>query len=213
MGVRGAPPALVTELGLFLLPMVLLPTELAPLHIFEERYKELIGECVSEDGEFGLVYADDDGIREVGTRAGVVEVLAELEDGRMDVLVEGRERFRLLELTSGRSFNTGAVSPIVDGDDPAEAGSVERALTLFDRLRGLTGSDVAVPDASSTQLSFVLAGRVELAREAKLELLEQVSERVRIDRVSELLEGALATVERQRRAAERAATNGRVHVG
>jgi len=213
MGVRGAPPALVSELGLFPLPMVLLPTELAPLHIFEARYKELIGECISGNREFGLVCADDDGIREIGTRAGVVEVLAQFEDGRMDILVEGRERFRLLELTSGRNFGTGAVSPILDEDDPAGAGSVERALTLFDRLRGLTGSDVDVPDASSGQLSFVLAGRVELALEAKLELLEQVSERVRLDRVSELLEDAVATVERQRHAAERAATNGRVHLG
>lgn len=203
----------MTELGLFPLPMVLLPTELAPLHIFEQRYKELIGECVSGDGEFGLVYADDDGIREIGTRAGVVEVLAQFEDGRMDIVVEGRERFRLLELTSGRSYNTGVVSPVVDGDDPAEPGSVERALGLFDRLRHLTGSDVDVPDANPSQLSYVLAGRVELALEAKLELIEQISERVRLDRVCELLEGALATVERQRRAAERAATNGRVHLG
>ena len=213
MGVRGASPGLVTELGLFPLPMVLLPTELAPLHIFEERYKELIGECVSGDEEFGLVYADDGGMREIGTRAGVVEVLAQFEDGRLDVLIEGRERFRLLELTSGRSYNTGAVSPVVDGDDPAEPASVERALGLFDRLRQLTGSDVDVPDANPGQLSYVLAGRVELALEAKLELIEQISERVRLDRVCELLEGALATVERQRRAAERAVTNGRVDLG
>lgn len=203
----------MTELGLFPLPMVLLPTELAPLHIFEERYKELIGECVSGDEEFGLVYADDGGMREIGTRAGVVEVLAQFEDGRLDVLIEGRERFRLLELTSGRSYNTGAVSPVVDGDDPAEPASVERALALFDRLRQLTGSDVDVPDANPGQLSYVLAGRVELALEAKLELIEQISERVRLDRVCELLEGALATVERQRRAAERAVTNGRVDLG
>lgn len=203
----------MTVLGLFPLPMVLLPTELAPLHIFEERYKELIGECVSGDADFGLVYADDDGIREIGTRAGVVEVLARFEDGRMDVVIEGRERFRLLELTSGRSYSTGVVSPVVDGDDPAEPASVERALGLFDRLRQLTGSDVDVPDANPGQLSYVLAGRVELALEAKLELIEQISERVRLDRVCELLEGALATVERQRRAAERAATNGRVHLG
>jgi len=203
----------VTELGLFPLAMVLLPTELAPLHIFEERYKELIGECVSRDEEFGLVYADDDGMREIGTRAGVVEVLAQFEDGRLDVLVEGRERFRLLELTSGRSYSTGAVSPVVDGDDPAELASVERALALFDRLRQLSGSDVDVPDANPGQLSYVLAGRVELALEAKLELIEQISERVRLDRVCELLEGALATVERQRLAAERAATNGRVDLG
>ena len=57
--------------------------------MFEERYKELIGECLDEDLEFGLVYADDDGIREVGTRARVAEVLARFEDGRLNVVVEG----------------------------------------------------------------------------------------------------------------------------
>jgi Lon protease-like protein len=203
----------VNELGLFPLQLVLLPTERVPLHIFEDRYKELIGECLEGDEEFGLVYADEDGIRDIGTRAGIVEVLAQFEDGRMNIVVEGRDRFKLLELTSGRSFNTGSVSPVVDGEDPAVPDSVERALGLFDRLRELTGSEVELPDAGTPQLSFVLAGRVELAAEVKLELLEETSERVRLERVCELLEGAALAFERQRRAAERAATNGRVNLG
>jgi Lon protease-like protein len=203
----------VSELGLFPLGIVLLPTEQVPLHIFEERYKELIAECLADEEEFGLVFADADGIRELGTRAAVVEILARLEDGRMNVLVEGRERFRLLELTRGRSFQTGEVEPFVDEDDPAETGSVERALELFDRLRELTGSDVELPSADSVQLSYELAARVELASEAKQQLLQEVSERVRLERVGELLVEAAATVERQRRAAERAATNGKVDLG
>jgi Lon protease-like protein len=203
----------VSELGLFPLGIVLLPTEHVPLHIFEERYKELIGECLADEEEFGLVFADGEGIREVGTRAAVVQVLARLEDGRMNVVVEGRERFKLLELTGGRSFRTGEVTPVVDEDDPAGSRSVERALELFERLRELTGSDVEVPSAASSQLSFEVAARVELAVEAKQELLQEVSERVRLDRVCELLEEATAAVERQRRAAERAATNGKVELG
>jgi len=203
----------VSELGLFPLGIVLLPTEQVPLHIFEERYKELIAECLADEEEFGLVFADADGIREIGTRAAVVEVLARLEDGRMNVLVEGRERFRLLELTRGRSFQTGKVEPFVDEEDPAETGSAERALELFDRLRELTGSDVELPSADSVQLSYELAARVELAPEAKQQLLQEVSERVRLERVGELLVEAAATVERQRRAAERAATNGKVDLG
>lgn len=203
----------MSELGLFPLGIVLLPTEQVPLHIFEERYKELIAECLADEEEFGLVFADADGIREIGTRAAVVEVLARLEDGRMNVLVEGRERFRLLELTRGRSFQTGKVEPFVDEEDPAETGSAERALELFDRLRELTGSDVELPSADSVQLSYELAARVELAPEAKQQLLQEVSERVRLERVGELLVEAAATVERQRRAAERAATNGKVDLG
>jgi Lon protease-like protein len=203
----------MSELGLFPLPLVLLPAERLPLHVFEERYRELIGECLERDGEFGLVYADDDGIREVGTRAGVVEVLDRFEDGRLNILVEGRERFRLLGFTAGRSFQTGDVAPVVDGVDPAGPDVVSRALGAFERLRELTGSDVDVPPAETPLLSFALAGRVELAPEVKLELLEELSERVRLERVCELLDAVATMVERQRLAAERAATNGRVDLG
>ena len=203
----------MSELGLFPLPLVLLPTERVPLHIFEERYRELIGECLDSGDEFGLVYADDDGVRDVGTRTRVTEVLARLADGRMDILVEGGDRFRLLELTTGRSFHTAEVSPVEDDEDPAGVESIARALGLFDRLRELTGSDVDVPEADAPQLSFVLAGRVAFPSDDKLELLRDVSERRRMDRVCALLETAMATARRVRGAAERAATNGRVHLG
>ncbi len=202
----------MTELGLFPLPLVLLPTEQVPLHIFEERYQELIGECLERDTEFGLLYADDDGIREIGTSAAVIEVITRFEDGRLNIVVEGRERFRLAELTSGRSFQTGAVSPLVDDEDPAGREEVERARELFSQLRELTGAEVEIPAAEEPQLSYALASRVELEPEIKLELLAERSERVRLERVCELLEGAAVTVSRRRRAAERAATNGRVHL-
>jgi Lon protease-like protein len=203
----------VSEIGLFPLSLVLLPTERVPLHIFEERYQELIGECLDNEQEFGLVYADDDGIRDIGTRAGVVEVLDRFDDGRMNILIEGRERFRLLELTSGRSFQTGAVTPVADTDERPSERIVERALALFGRLRDLTGSEVDVPAATTEQLSYALASRVELDPTIKLDLLANVSERARLERVCELLEAAAVTVERQRIAAERAMTNGRVHLG
>ncbi len=202
----------MTELGLFPLSLVLLPYERIPLHIFEERYQELIGECLATDGEFGLVYADDDGIRDVGTRAGVVEVLDRFDDGRMNVLVEGRERFRLLELTSGRTFQTGEVEPVADDQERPDLAVAERALGLFTRLRELTGSEVEIPAATTAQLSYALASRVELDAEIKLDLLARLSERSRLERVCELLEAAAVTVERQRLAAERAMTNGRVHL-
>ena len=201
------------EIGLFPLSMVLLPTERVPLHIFEERYKDLIGRCLEDHSEFGLVYADDDGIRDIGTRASVVEVVARFEDGGLNVVVAGGERFRLLELTTGESFHTGAVTAIVDEDDPAEPESVERALQLFAHLRDLTSSDVELPDPDAEQLSFTIAGHVELAPVLKLELLSDLSERARLNRVCDLLENAARTVELRRRAAERAVKNGRVDLG
>jgi Lon protease-like protein len=200
----------VSELGLFPLGIVLLPTEQIPLHIFEDRYQELIAECLADEREFGLVYADDDGLREVGTRAAVTEVLERFDDGRLNIVVEGRERFRLLELTSGRSFHTGVVEPVEDVPDPADPDDEARALTLFGRLVELTGAEVEPPEPDVPQLSFELAGRFEFAAELKQRLLALTSERERVHMLADVLEAAAKTVEREREIAERAAGNGKV---
>lgn len=198
------------EIGLFPLELVLLPTERVPLHIFEPRYKELIGECLAEDREFGLVLEDDQGRREVGTRAGVVEVLQVFDDGRMNVVVEGRERFRLVELTEGRTFMTGDVEPLSDEPDPPGKKEVERALGLFRRLAEVAEADVDEPDGSSGALSFEIASRVDFGPELKQELLELRSERARVKRVGQLLERAIEAMAREREVRERASGNGKV---
>jgi ATP-dependent Lon protease len=203
----------VAELGLFPLGLVLLPTERLPLHIFEERYKELVEECLEQGLEFGLVYADTDGMRDVGTRARIAEVLTRFEDGRLNILVEGGERFHVEELTDGRAFHTAQVSPVDDTDDVADAAAIEDAMRIFGVLREVTGSDVDPPDPASPQLSFALAGKVELTPGEKLMLLRELSERRRIELVQELLEHAVLAARRMRKAAERATTNGRVDLG
>jgi Lon protease-like protein len=200
----------MSELGLFPLGIVLLPTEQIPLHIFEDRYQELIGECLAEEREFGLVYAHDDGLSEIGTRAAVTEVLDRFEDGRMNVVVEGRERFRLLELTEGRSYQTGLVEPVEDEPDSADPEDSEQAVELFHRLVELTGAEVEEPSLAAEQLSFELAGRFEFAPELKQRLLQLTSERKRMHLLAELLAGAATAVEREREIAQRAQGNGKV---
>ncbi len=196
------------EIGLFPLGLVLLPSEQVPLHIFEPRYRELIGECLDAGEPFGLVFADDDGLRRVGTLASVVEVTDRFDDGRLNVVVEGGDRFRLMELTRGRSFHTGTIQALGDRVDPPDDEQLQRALAVFARLVDLTGADVETPDVAVDQPSFALASRFELAPELKLELLEETSERVRLARLCEILETAAAAVERQRAIAELAQTNG-----
>jgi ATP-dependent Lon protease len=200
----------MAEIGLFPLGIVLLPTEQVPLHIFEERYKELIEECLAEEREFGLVFADDDGLRQIGTRAAVTEVLERFDDGRLNVVVEGRERFRLVELTTGRSFDTAEVEPLLDEPDGASERDVERALALFHRLVELTGTEVEEPDPAAPELSYSLAARFDFAAPLKQELLQETSERVRMRRLRRLLASAAEAIERQQEIAERAQTNGKV---
>jgi Lon protease-like protein len=198
------------EIGLFPLDLVLLPTERIPLHIFEERYKELIGECVREGRDFGLLHADDDGMAQVGTRAAVAELLQELPDGRMNIVVEGGERFRLVDLTDGRPFQTGEVEPYEDEDEPADDDEVDSAVAVFRRLVELTGTEVDEPARESPLLAFEIAARIDFSPELKQELLELRSPRERVVRLTELLERAAEALQLEHEVHKRAAGNGKV---
>jgi Lon protease-like protein len=200
----------VPEIGLFPLELVLLPSERVPLHIFEPRYKELIGECLAESRDFGIVLEDERGRRDIGTRATVIEVLQQFDDGRMNVVIEGGERFRLQALTSGRSFLTAEVESVEDEDEPAQPAARARALELFRRLAEVAEAEVDEPTADADLLSFELAARVDFGVDVKQDLLELCSERARIERVIELLEQATEAVMQEREVRERASGNGRV---
>ncbi len=198
------------EIGLFPLGLVLLPTEQVPLHIFEPRYRDLIGESLEQGVPFGIVYADDDGLRQVGTLATVTEVVERLEGGRLNIVVEGGERFRVVELTDGRTYVTATVERVDDQHDPAEPEDIERALHLFARLVELTSAEIEAPPADAPELSFAIAGCFEFSPEIKQELLDETSERLRLARLCELLGIAAQTVERQKEIAGRAQSNGKV---
>ena len=199
------------ELGLFPLPIVLVPTERIPLHIFEPRYTELIDECIELGQEFGLVLATGDGaVHEIGTRARVAQVVELLDDGTMNIIVEGGERFRLLDLTTGRAFTTGIVEPVRDDDEPPLDADVERALEVFTELAEVSESDVDVPDPLSPLFDFELAARVDFAVEPKQELLSMTSPRARMTALIGLLEVALEAVRLELTLRERAGRNGKV---
>jgi Lon protease-like protein len=197
------------ELGLFPLAIVLLPTERVPLHIFELRYQELIGECMEDEQEFGLVYEEDDQLQEVGTSAAVIEVIDRFEDGRLNILVEGRERFRILRETAGRAFRTAEVEPIVDEELASEGAARDRALEFYRALGRIVETEVDEPDAGSDILSYELAARVDFGPHRKQELLELRSEPERLRIVSALLERAAEAITLERALAEAASKNGR----
>jgi Lon protease-like protein len=201
----------VPEIGLFPLPLVLVPTERVPLHIFEPRYRELIGECLETDGEFGLVFAPGDGaVHEIGTRARVAALVETFDDGRMNIVVEGAERFRLLELTTGRSFQTGIVEEVVDDDEPENEDDAERALAVFRDLAAAAESDVDIPPVDAPDLVWQLAARVDFGLEPKQEILASTSPPQRLRRLIELLETSLEAVRLEHALRERASGNGKV---
>ena len=108
----------LTLLPLFPLDVVLLPGTPLPLHIFEPRYKEMIGECVANEAPFGVIRALEEGIADIGCTAEIVTVTKEYPDGRLDLISEGRHRFEVLQLNEERSFLRAEILLV-----PDEAGS------------------------------------------------------------------------------------------
>ena len=201
------------EIGLFPLGLVLLPGERVPLHIFEERYKELINECLDTESEFGIVLLNSRGTRDVGTQAEVVEVLERYDDGQLDIIVQGTDRFNLLDIRSERSFLTAEVTPLVDDTPLPPDSEYESCLAEYRRVMQATGVEFDEPSPDYRGLAFALASRFQMGVDVKQELLEMRSESARLDRVKELLEASAAAIRKQA-VEKRASTNGKVeHLG
>ena len=122
-------------LGLFPLGIVLLPGEVVPLHIFEERYKLLVNERL-DGGEFGIVLADEEGARECGCTARVAELLEELDDGRMNILVQGGRRFRIVDLRTPDDPEAMYLSGVVEYFDDEDAEAPEQLRTAVQEAFG-----------------------------------------------------------------------------
>lgn len=201
------------ELGIFELPIVLLPGERTALHIFEQRYKEMISHCLDSDEPFGIVLRDDDGARRVGCEAHVDEVLERFEDGRMNIVVSGQRPFRVLDRFETASYPAGEVEPIEEADNDADEGSAAGATRdAFAQLVERATGEAPDHDELAAANAYGIASRVELPPETKQALLESRSEDERL----ELLGGALGAVsdalDRAERIAERARSNGKVKI-
>jgi ATP-dependent Lon protease len=175
-------------LPLFPLQLVLFPRTPLPLHIFEERYKEMIGEAIQNRSEFGIVQAAERGIVNTGCAATVEKVLSRHDDGRLDILVLGSRRFEVFLLNDERSFLRGAVQFFEDEPcDPPSDELRQIALKGFDELRVLEDVKViGTPDITDPQLSFQLAQIVSDLDFRQL-LLSTRSEAERIRHLAEYL--------------------------
>ena len=195
-------------LPLFPLDLVLLPGTPLPLHIFEPRYKEMIGECLSNNAPFGVIRALDEGIAEVGCTAEIVTVTKEYPDGRLDLVAEGRKRFEVLELNQDRSFLRAEILLVADEAGAPSAEDKARAVQVHLEILALAGAVQDLSAADQSALSFYLAGSLPLDLDFKQKLLAMRSESERIQAVALYLESILPNLRRAARAREKAGGNG-----
>ena len=203
----------VTDFPLFPLALVALPGELVPLHIFEERYKTMMGDCLDSGTEFGIVWMADDGLKEIGCACAIERVLERMDDGRLNLLARGTRPFRVLERQAHLAYPAGVVQFVEDGveePDPALVGSARDAYA--DLVKRAT--DREPEDAELEEMgAYDMAATVDFGLDAKQGLLDLRSENARLKLVTRLFRAATKRLDFVDRAQARARSNGKVRFG
>jgi Lon protease-like protein len=199
------------EIPLFPLPnLVLFPNVAVPLHIFEERYKLMIGRCIDQADVFGLILLregaeqeNEDTILRVGVTARIIQI-DRLEDRRLNILCAGENRFRVLDFTGRSPYWTADVEFFEDG--PEETGlreAYDKVSRLYRTATGLTSQikEMDIPSAdlpdSPVALSFMVSYVLDLNADRKQELLETTSTVYRLRCLAEELENIISKLEAQ----------------
>jgi len=198
------------DFPLFPLPIVLLPTELLPLHIFEERYKEMIGECLANASDFGIVWLSDEGLKEVGCTAFVDEVLERMDDGRMNILVKGQRPFRLIERAEDRAYPTGTIELLEDRSAEVEQRVIDDARDRYAALVERVTDERPSPAQLRSLGAYDMAATVDIGPQVKQGLLEMRSEQARLRLLSRLFKAAMERLDVADRIADQARVNGKV---
>ncbi|MEA2265483.1 MAG: hypothetical protein QOE27_1066 [Solirubrobacteraceae bacterium] len=207
------PDRIQRDFPLFPLGLVTLPSEYVPLHVFEARYKTMIGECLERDSEFGIIWLAEDELKPVGCACVIDRVLERMEDGRMNILTRGTRPFRLIERQDELPYPAGTIEFLEDRDGQPDETAEHHAREAYTAL--VAEATDAAPDAEriAGMTAYEMAATVEFGLDAKQGLLELRSENARLRLVTRLFRAALKRLEFVDRAQARARSNGKVRFG
>ena len=204
---------LARDFPLFPLGIVALPGEVIPLHIFEERYKTMMNECLSDEREFGILWMSDDGLQEIGCACEIEQVLERMEDGRMNLLARGTRPFKVLERQGHLAYPAGVVEFVEDRNDAIDPELVQTARAAYAELVK-RATDREPDDQDLADMSaYAMAATVDFGLEAKQGLLDLRSENARLRLVTRLFRAAIKRLDFVDRAQARARSNGKVRIG
>jgi Lon protease-like protein len=203
-------PPPVRDFPLFPLGIVALPSEVVPLHVFEERFKTMIGECLERESEFGIVWMSDDGLRPVGCACEITEVLERMEDGRMNILTRGTRPFRIVERQENLAYPAGEVEFLRDRDEEVDRELLADAQESYASL--VEQATDTRPDAAdlAPMGAYDMAATVDFGLDAKQGLLDLRSENARLHLIVRLFRAAAKRLDFAERAQARARSNGKV---
>ena len=201
----------VQDFPLFPLGIVALPTESVPLHVFEDRFRTMIEECLEEESEFGIVWLSDEELKPVGCACEIDEVLERTDDGRFTILVRGTRVFRLLQRQDDLPYPAGMVEFVSEREEALDEEVAREAHELYGELVEQATDRTLSEEELAEMSAYDMAGTVDFGTDAKQELLELRSENARLRLLTLLFRAAIKQMELVERAQLRARSNGKVH--
>ena len=206
-------PEIERDFPLFPLGLVALPSEIVPLHIFEERYRTMIEECLERETEFGIIWLSDEGLRPIGCACEIAEVLERSDDGRLNILTRATRVFRILERQENLPYPAGVVEFLDDRDEGLDVDVLETARAAYAELVEQATDRELDPEDLAAKGAYEMAATVDFGLEAKQGLLDLRSESARLRLVTRLLRAATKRLDFVERAQARARSNGKVRFG
>jgi Lon protease-like protein len=199
------------KIPLFPLDVVLFPGASLPLHIFEERYKEMIGICIEDESAFGVVRARQEGLAVIGCTARILRVVQRYDDGRLDILCQGDARFEIETLENSRSFLEAEVDFFEDEGAQASREQREECAALHFEAMALAGIEVTTMHLSlDGPVSFALASALPADLGFKQQLLAARSDAERTERLRDFYLAVLPRLRKSTQASKHARQNGHV---
>ena len=201
----------VQDFPLFPLGIVALPTESVPLHVFEDRFRTMIEECLDGESEFGIVWLSEDELKPIGCACEIDEVLERTDDGRFTILVRGTRVFRLLERQDDLPYPAGIVEFLAESEEVPDEEVAREAHELYGELVEQATDRTLSEEELASMSAYGMAATVDFGTDAKQELLELRSENARLRLLTLLFRAAIKQMELVERAQLRAHSNGKVH--
>ncbi|MGH3263656.1 MAG: LON peptidase substrate-binding domain-containing protein [Trebonia sp.] len=200
------------DFPLFPLSLVALPSELVPLHIFEERYKAMMSRCLDAGSEFGIVWMSDQGLSEIGCAMKIENVLERSDDGRLNLVARGTRPFRVLERQAHLPYPAGVVEFVRDRGDELDSELMGAARDAYAELVRRATDREPEDQALDRMGAYAMAATVDFGLDAKQGLLALRSENARLRLVTRLFRAATKRLDFVDRAQARARSNGKVHI-
>jgi Lon protease-like protein len=198
---------------MFPLGMVALPTESVPLHIFEDRYRKMIEECLESECEFGIVWLSEDELKPIGCACEIDRVLERLDDGRLNIVARGTRPFRLVERQDDLPYPAAVVEFLTEQEEEPDPEVVEETRGLYAELvEQATDKELGEEELAELD-AYTMAATIEFGTDVKQELLELRSENARLRLLTLLFRAAIKRLELVERAQARARSNGKVRFG